>query len=367
MFRVDGRLERLTIGPAGDAGLSLADARQQAKDALAAAAKGLNPAEEKRAGRKAETFAELAERYLEEYAKPNKRSWTRDKEILDRDVLPKIGRLRANKVTRADVRELLRGIVARGAPVMANRTFEVVRGVFNWAMREEVAGITVNPCTQMRPPGGEEASRERALSDAEIMAFWTRLDDTGTTPAIRLALRLILVTAQRKGEVACARWEEIDRDAAVWTIPGDRSKNGLAHRVPLSPLALSVLDEAKRLAGKSPFVFPSSMTNRAVAAGALNNAVHRSLKTLGVAAFTPHDLRRTAATQMASMGIPRLTVGKVLNHVEPGVTSIYDRYAYDLEKRQALDAWARRLAEIVGIAEPQLNVASLDERRRQTS
>lgn len=365
MFRIDGRLERLTIGPAGDGGLSLADARQRAKDALNAAAKGKNLAAEKRVGRKVETFEELAARYIEEHAKPSKRSWARDKEILDRDVLPAIGRLKANRVTRADVKAILRGIVARGAPVMANRTLEVVRGVFNWAMREEVGAIITNPCAQMAPPGGEESSRERALSDAEVKAFWGRINKAKITRGIGLALRLILVTAQRKGEVASARWEEIDHDAAVWTIPADRSKNGLAHRVPLSTLALELLAEAKALAGHSSFVFPSPHLNRPVTAGALNNAAFRSRATFGIGPFTPHDLRRTAATQMASMGVPRLTVGKVLNHIEAGVTSVYDRYAYDIEKRQALDAWAHRLSEIVGRTEPERNVASLDERRRQ--
>jgi len=366
MFRAGGRLERLTLGPAGDAGLSLADARQRAKDALAAVAKGSNPAEEKRVGRKAETVAEVAERYIEDHARPKKRSWWRDKEILDRDVLPKIGRLKANAVARSDVRAILRGIVARGAPVAANRTLEVVRGMFNWAMREEIAGITVNPCAQMQPPS-EEKERERALSDAEIAAFWSRLDATGITPAIRLALRFVLVTAQRKGEVAAAQWQDIDLDAAVWTIPADRSKNGLAHRVPLSPLAIGILAEAKKLAGRSRFVFASPVTGRAVGVATLGNALRRESKTFGIEAFTPHDLRRTAATQMASTGIPRLTIGKVLNHVEPGVTSVYDRHGYDLEKRQALDAWARRLSEIVGIGEPATNVASLDDRRRQTA
>lgn len=355
----------MTLGPAGDGGLSLADARLRAKDALSAAAKGKNLAAEKRVGRKVETFEQLAERYLEEHAKPNKRSWARDKEILDRDVLPKIGSLKANKVTRADVKALLRGIVARDAPVMANRTLEVVRSIFNWALREEVGAIVANPCAQMPPPGGEESSRERALSDAEVKAFWSRLDNAKITLGVSLALRLILVTAQRKGEVAGARWEEIDRDAAMWTIPAERSKNGLAHRVPLSALALLLLDKAKSLAGAGAYVFPSPLMNRPVTAGALNNAAFRSRATFGIPAFTPHDLRRTAATQMASMGVPRLTVGKVLNHIEAGVTSVYDRYAYDLEKRQALDTWAHRLSEIVGLAEPESNVASLDERRRQ--
>jgi integrase len=176
------------------------------------------------------------------------------------------------------------------------------------------------------------------------------VDGAGITPTLKLALKFILVTAQRKGgEVAGARWDEVN-DRRVRIIPAGRSKNGLAHRVPLSDLAMRLLSEAWELAGKSVFVFPSSLGNRPISAGGLNNVVHRMREVFGVAAFTPHDLRRTAATQMASMGIPRLTISKVLNHGDEGVTSVYDRYAYDAEKRQALDDWASRLSAIAGIA-----------------
>jgi integrase len=297
----------------------------------------------------AETCRELADRYIEEYAKPNKRSWWRDKETLERDVLPVIGRLKANKVTRADVKVILHGIVNRGAPVMANRTMEVIRRVLNWAIAEEIAQVEANPCLRMPPPGGRKTSRERALSDREVKTFWKKVDGAGITPTLKLALKFILVTAQRKGEVAGARWDEVN-DRQFWTVPAGRSKNGLAHRVPLSDLAVRLLEEAWELAGKSVFVFPSSLGNRPISAGGLNNAVHRMREVFGIAAFTPHDLRRTAATQMASMGIPRLTISKVLNHVDEGVTSVYDRYAYDAEKRQALDDWASRLSAIAGIA-----------------
>jgi hypothetical protein len=113
----------------------------------------------------------LADRYIEEYAKPNKRSWWRDKEILERDVLPAIGRLKANKVTRADVKVILHGIVNRDAPVMANRTMEVIRRVLNWAIAEEIAQVEANPCLRMPPPGGRKTSRERAPSDREVKTF----------------------------------------------------------------------------------------------------------------------------------------------------------------------------------------------------
>jgi integrase len=144
-------------------------------------------------------------------------------------------------------------------------------------------------------------------------------------------------------------WSDIDGE--WWTIPGSKTKNRLAHRVPLAPVALRIIEEMKSLVegkGKTKqplpaFVFPGPR------GGHIENvqkAIQRIRNSTGIA-FRGHDLRRTAATQMTSMGIPRLTVRKILNHVEPGVTQIYDRYSYDIEKREALEIWSKRLLLMV--------------------
>ena len=137
---------------------------------------------------------------------------------------------------------------------------------------------------------------------------------------------------------------EIDKGTAWWTIPAEKAKNGLSHRVPLSPLAVSILKEAEAEAGELPWMFPGRRKGRHLEQ--LVQAAHR-IRDRSKVNFTPHDLRRTAASHMTGMGISRLTVSKILNHAEKGVTATYDRHSYDAEKRLALDAWATRLEEIL--------------------
>jgi len=160
---------------------------------------------------------------------------------------------------------------------------------------------------------------------------------------IAAMFRLRLLTAQRGGEVSTMRKADLDLTGGWWTIPGEFSKNGLAHRVPLSPLAMEIVKEALAAADGSEWVFPSPTSDGPVRS--IWKAVKRVRDRCKVD-FRPHDLRRTAASLMTGMGISRLTVSKILNHVESDVTAIYDRHSYDAEKRQALEAWAARLEEI---------------------
>jgi integrase len=325
----------MTLGPYPR--LSMADAREVARDALNQAAMGQDPASRKKVERAAETFGELAALYMEKHAKPRKRSWREDERTLNHDVLPRWKNVPAKAITRRDVRELLEQIVERGAPIQANRTLAIVRRLFNFAIEREV--VDVNPCQAIRQPAPSR-QRDRVLSTAEIRALWRAADDC---PVGQL-YQLYLLTAQRGGELRMMRWEEVDLDGGMWTIPAERSKNRLPHRVPLSSQALAILRRLRETANGSPWVFPGRMPDEPL------TQIQGQLDKLRAAAgvdFKPHDLRRTAASHMTSIGISRLTVGKILNHVEQGVTAIYDRHSYDREKQEALNAWARRLHAIV--------------------
>lgn len=154
--------------------------------------------------------------------------------------------------------------------------------------------------------------------------------------------KLRLLTAQRGAEVLAMRWDHLS--GGWWTIPAEIAKNGLAHRVPSSAPVLALLDEIRPLGEDSEWVFPGAdgEGHRVT----IHKAHSRIRRRCGVS-FVPHDLRRTAASHMTGMGISRLVVSKLLNHVETGITSVYDRHSYDAEKRAALDAWARRVEEIV--------------------
>ena len=208
--------------------------------------------------------------------------------------------------------------------------------------------MPTNPCEAIEAPA-KEVSRDRVLTQSEIRQFWLGLEDPRLSMSvpIRLMLRLMLATAQRKGEVIAARWGEFDLQDGWWTIPAEKSKNGLPHRVPLSSLALSVLDEIRDRSAASEFLFPGPQRTKPIRGDAVSKAVRRSADALGIDDFTPHDLRRTAASHMASIGTNRLVIQKILNHAESGITAVYDRHSYDAEKRQALAAWGRWLDALV--------------------
>jgi len=348
-YRHAGRFRRLTIGPYPR--LSLADARGRAGDALHAAAQGRDPAEEKQAVRLEESFDELAHEYLERHAKVHKRSWREDERILKRELLPRWRRVKAKSITRRHVRRILDGIMERGSPIQANRTLALTRKIFNFGMQQDM--VEVNPCQGLSRPG-QESQRDRVLSPDEMRKFWKSLD--GVTPARAAIFKLLLLTAQRVGEVLTIRREDLDLAGAWWTIPAEQSKNGLAHRVPLSKQALTIVQTMLRERSGSPWIFPSVEGNGPVTT--LQKAVRRIRHDTKLD-FRPHDLRRTAASHMTGMGINRLTVAKILNHAEREVTAVYDRHSYDQEKRQALDAWGARLEEIVTGTQRPTKVVSL--------
>lgn len=334
------RQHRINLGPHGV--LTPDKARELAKDVLSDVRHGEDPVEERQAARNAETFGALAERYIAVRC-PDKRSGPEDARIIRRELLPAWCRKPANEITRSDVIKLAEEIKKRGAPVMANRTVALVKRLYNWAQDRDA--VNVNPGGRVRPLT-KEAPRERVLSNEEIQNFWHSLERLSAKPGTRAALKLVLTTAQRPGECAGIAWEEIDFQQGLWTIPPEKSKNGKAHRVPLSGLALEIIsDLPHREAGP---VFPSPVDPKTpISRAALARALYRGRKMLR-ADYTPHDLRRSAASRLASMGVSRTVIGRILNHSDRGVTgTVYDKHSYDSEKRAALDAWGEKLRGII--------------------
>jgi integrase len=249
--------------------------------------------------------------------------------------------MRVAEVRRRDVIALLDRIVDRGAGVQANRTLAVVRKCFNFAVERGL--LETSPCTHIRAPT-RETPRGRVLSCAEFGTLWMALPSLRISTQCRLLLQLLLVTAQRKSELLKAQWDEINCDAATWTIPPTLSKNGYEHSVPLSPLAMQLFSEARESAGQASWVFPSTRDRtKSLSETTVNHALASCTNELQLSHFTPHDLRRSAASHMASLGVPRLIISKILNHRETGVTAVYDRHTYDDEKRDALERWADHL------------------------
>lgn len=337
MYRFNGRLRRLTMGtfPA----LNLADARDRAKAALHDVAHGRDPAADKAAERIAETFAELADEYLERHAKLRKRTWQQDERIIDKELLPKWKHVRAKDVQRKDVMRLLDGIAERGALIQANRVLALTRKIFNFGIQRDI--VTHNPC-HMVPAPGKEQRRDRVLDASEIKKFWDSAEQE--RPLIANYFRLILLTAQRPGEVWKMEWSEVNLEEGWWTIPAEKAKNGLQHRVALSPHAREILVKCRVEEG-GRWVFPSPRKDNCPIEN-IQKAIQRIRSRVGLE-FIARDLRRTAASHMTRLGVSRLVVSKILNHKESGVTAVYDRYSYDREKRQAVDLWGEQIEKII--------------------
>ncbi|MEI8355586.1 MAG: integrase arm-type DNA-binding domain-containing protein [Deltaproteobacteria bacterium] len=346
--------------------MKLADARTKYNEAYELHKNGRDPGAEERQQKEerrlADTIEDLVKEYIKKHAKVNKRSWKNDERLLNKEVVTIWGDRKAEDIRKRDVVLLLESIVERGSPAMSNQTLKIVRKMFNFAVERDILHHT--PCTGVKALAPNN-SRERTLNEAEIKALWANLDAGIISDEIKRALKLILVTAQRPGEVIGMRAAEIDKH--WWTIPSERAKNGRTHRVYLTNLAVSLIGDTK---GKD-FLFPCPHKKKIkqIEAHAVGVAVRRNLawpvtnkngkplfdtdgnpvteNKLGIEQFTPHDLRRTAATFLAKMGNMDEVIDAVLNHAKQGVIKVYNQYRYDTEKQKALEAWERKLNSII--------------------
>jgi integrase len=336
-YSVRGQGRRLTIGDYGP-GLSLEAARTRAKAVIGELAAGGDPQGERAARRAAMTFAELADAYLAGHARPRMkpRSLAEEQRVIAHDLLPAWGQLTAESIQRRDVAALLQAIVARGAEVQANRTRGVLSRIFGYAMEHQV--VEISPVLGVRKPTPER-SRDRVLKPAEIRALWALWEAEGSQ--VSVLYRMLLLTGQRKTLVTEMRWEHIEE--SWWSLPKEVTKNRLAHRVYLVPQAQALLAAIPR---DSAWVFASERA-AGKPLGWVNKAKERYRAASGIPDWRPHDLRRTMATEMGDLGISQETIGRVLGHVQRGVTAVYDRAKREHQVSAAMLAWGRRLEEIV--------------------
>jgi integrase len=351
LYRHHGRLRRFTLGRYPDRGL--AEARKEALNARGRILNGADPATQKHDERATygDTVGALYELYKK--ATEKKRSWPEQRRIFEHEVLPAWRHRRVADMTRRDIRMLV-DRKAETAPIMANRILARVSRLFSFAVERD--WIEANPALRIVKPG-DEKSRDRVLSRDELRELWTALhqteakDENGRAlPRLSLTLNdafiLMLLTAQRCGEVCKMQWREVDLATGWWTIPGDVSKNHDPHRVPLTAQVVEVL-QRRRFGADDRYVF--SNHRRTCVSARAKKAASTLSKGLSFE-FRAHDLRRTAASFMGEAGVDRFHIAHVLNHrsvTHSTVTAIYDRYRYDKEKRAALETWAKALKEIM--------------------
>jgi integrase len=398
IFTTEGRKRFMKLCNKCYPDASLADARIAFNEAKSKVDKGIDPLAEKETAalerEQTPIISKFVDEYISRHAKQHNKSHKEIERALKAEIVPKWGNRKITDIKRRDLVVILDDIADRGAPIMANRVLAYVRKMFSFALDRAV--IEINPFLKMKAPAAEN-ERERFLSAIEIKALWGNMNAAKMSDETQRALKLILVTGQRPGEVVGMHGSEIEANepgGAWWTIPAERSKNGQAHRVYLTKTALELIG------GKKGYVFESTMKPRtpkttepaaadakktppkprAMTERALTRAIYRScprtekeIKTtpnlLGVEYFTPHDLRRTASTHMAEAGIPEIMIDQIQNHVarrQRGVTHIYVRYSYDKEKQAAMETWERKLKSIT-TGKPEGKVVSIQGRKKKAA
>ena len=351
-YTVGTKRRLLSLGPVPI--LSLTEARDRANQARKLVFAGTDPLDtaKRTAGGSGETVAKLIEDWKERYAKKTYKRLDTQLRMVDKDITPVIGALPVKDLTKQHVSQVINRIIDRGAKVKANRVLSLMKTIFGYAA--EHGYIPESPVTMTRKgAGGREKPKKRVLSPDEISIFLTTVDRrTGfMTWRTKQILRLILLTAQRPGEVASMQWEHVDLVGRVWCLPPEIVKAEREHVVHLSQQAVEVLEFAQRHTKGQRFVFGSVREDgKPTGTQTLSTAVLKMFKDGEFGAmrrFTPHDLRRTAATRMADIPVHAHVVEKILNHRMKGVMAVYNYADYLPERQRALADWGERVEYFV--------------------
>lgn len=378
MTRIHGRQIRRTVG--NTITHTLAEAREAAREALRNAVKGIDPKEAERRARiereraQKNTFRSVAETYLDDTGKgggANLRTREHLRQRLENDVFPKWGERPITEITKADVRELIDGMV-KDRPYAANRTLALVRRIFNWACSKDK--IDSSPVVGIEPPA-EEKSRERVLTDDEIRRLWDGFEKMGNP--VGAVFKVLLLTGQRERQVGGMKRSEIDGD--VWTLPSTRAKNKQPHTVPLPRKVKDILASLPVLVDENgnqyDYVFSTGRRGDKPVSGwskikdRLDRIVAKTeaerlgqkldMKKHAIPDWRIHDLRRTLRTNLPKLGVSPDTAERVIGHVIGGVRGVYDLHAYNREKLAALEAWAAHVESIVSGTPAASNVVTL--------
>ena len=348
-YRLNGRRETLSLGVYGSGGLTLADARDRCLAARKLVDEGQSPAQEKqRQKRRAEiapTIATAGKRWFQEARMADSTRAMR-KAIFDRDILPAWKNRQLTEVTPDDLRVLCGKVKDRGAPATAIHVRDIIKQIFGFAILH--GDKVANPADEVGPASiATFVPKDRSLSPAEIRIVLTQLEHVPTLPTIRLGLRMVLLTMVRKSELQDATWDEVDFEAAVWTIPKERMKRAKAHNVYLSRQSLDILVALKTCAGNSRYLLPSRYeANEPMSRATLNRVTYSILERakandLPLEPFTVHDLRRTGSTLLNELGFNSDWIEKCLAH-EDNRTSrgVYNKAEYEPQRRHMLQEWA---------------------------
>ncbi|MCE0556700.1 site-specific integrase [Motilimonas sp. E26] len=353
-YSISGRQETITFGRYPT--ITLAEARERLIEAKKVIALGKSPAKEKARSKSrikdTETFAAWADKWLRGYQMADS---TRDmrRSVYERELKSKFGNHKLTEITHEDLRALTDTIVERGAPATAVHARDIVLQVFRWAI--ERGQKVENPADRVRPASiAKFEPRDRTLTPREIGLMYRYLEQVGTTPTIRVAVKLLLLTMVRKSELTNATWDEINFSEALWTIPKERMKRRNPHLVFLSRQVIDFLIALKTFSGGSDYILPSRYDSDAPMSSATLNKVltltYKAAQKDGqdLAKFGPHDLRRTASTLLHEAGYNSDWIEKCLAHEQKGVRAVYNKAEYREQRTAMLQDWADMIDEWAG-------------------
>ena len=342
-----GTFPRMSLKEAGSRAIKLKELIENGQDPITLREHNLS----------SPTLKQLTDDFIVRHSKPNNKTWKEDLRRLNKHLLTRTYKnIKAQDIKRSNLKRLLDNIARNNGKVEANRTFAVISKMFKWAVENEILEHT--PCYGMTKPGGKETSKDRYLDENELAYFLKSLNNPAVNDSTRRALTLILFTGARPGEVCGMHRSEIHGE--WWILPGERTKNGLEHKIYLTPTASELIPK------NTGYIFENNATKKPITPRSLSEYLlrrftpkkeskhtpkdtksHTAPRMLKMRKFTPHDLRRTCGTHIRSLGFSEEVVKNVLNHTNQSITAVYNRYSYDKERQQAMMAWSNRINQIL--------------------
>jgi integrase len=347
--------------------LTLAEARDKAREWIALAERGVDPAEQQRKAKIEEQRRRQAKfkSVVEAWLASNEIKKTRTGSSVAREMrevfVPIWGDWLISDVTASDVAAFIRA-KATTAPAQARNLLGHLKRFFSWAQAQHSYGLEVNPVAALKPDrlAGKKTKRKRTLTDDELRALWQAADQLGYP--FGPLVKLLALTGQRRSDASKARWPEFDLEKKLWTIPPERYKTDAPHVVPLSDDAVAILESLPHFKS-GDYVFTTTF-GKVPASGFSSNKMRLDKLLAGKMAgpWVLHDIRRSVRTNLSALTIPDNVRELVIGHAQPGLHQVYDQFQYVGEKRRALQLWAARLREIIS-PPPPASVTPLRKRR----
>lgn len=352
-YRINGRRETLTIGKYGADGINLAEARERLMIARKQVSEGISPATEKRVERNkirnADRFCVFAEKYLADVQLADSTKALRVA-TYERDIKDTFGNRLMTEITADEIRSHCEKIKERGAPSTAIFVRDLIANVYRYAIQR--GHKFANPADEIANSSiATFKKRERVLTPREIKLFFNTLEETQSDFALKKAVKFILLTMVRKGELVNATWDEVDFKNKVWTLPAERMKAKRAHNVYLSEQALDLIIAFQIYSEGSPYLLPGRINRRQpIANSSLNRVIANCIKFINkdeqrIDEFTVHDLRRTGSTLLHEMGFNSDWIEKSLAHEQQGVRAVYNKAEYAEQRKEMMQRWADQVDE----------------------